>query len=335
MPLFSRAIGVGVALLAGLLDANGATPACDTAAPTAVVSSVTVSSFVEQQRKEVLTFVGYSGAGYEAPATMLAHASRVLDAQDPGQTLVNIGATAEGIGMVYELARAKGFNTIGIVSTLARDEGVPISPCVDFVFFIPDSQWGGRLSGSNRLSPTSAAIVANTTTLVAIGGGDIARDELLAARRAGKSVTFLAADMNHQIAIDKAQSKGLPEPTDFRGSAHTADAPDCSAPVTQADMNRCPYEDFLTANGAQAAVLKNLADGLAAPDQKRLRTAQRSWIAWRTAQCEFESGGSSGGSAHELARWSCTAKFTRERTGALEKLAACPEGDSACPRRKP
>ena len=117
--------------------------------------------------------------------------------------------------------------------------------------------------------------------------------------------------------------------------AAQADAPDCSAPTTQADMNRCAYEDFLASNGEQAAVLMGLTQGLAAPDRQRLRTAQKAWIAWRTAQCEFESGGSSGGSARDLARWSCTAKLTRERTAALDKLAHCPEGDIACPGRKP
>lgn len=86
---------------------------------------------------------------------------------------------------------------------------------------------------------------------------------------------------------------------------------------------------------AQAGVLKDFTQGLAAPDRKRLRTAQKTWIAWRTAQCEFETGNSSGGSAHELARWSCTAKLTRERTVTLDELANCPEGDIACPGRKP
>lgn len=120
--------------------------------------------------------------------------------------------------------------------------------------------------------------------------------------------------------------------------AAQADAPDCSAPTRQADMNRCAYEDYLAANGAQSAVLKALTQGLAAPDRQRLRTAQKAWVGWRTAQCEFESGGSSGSSgssARELARWSCTAKLTREHTVALDKLAHCPEGDIACPGRKP
>ena len=57
---------------------------------------------------------------------------------------------------------------------------------------------------------------------VGIGGGDVARDELLAAQRMGKRVSFVPADMNHRLALDKAASKGLSAPTDFRGAAHAA-----------------------------------------------------------------------------------------------------------------
>jgi len=55
--------------------------------------------------------------------------------------------------------------------------------------------------------------------MVAIGGGEIARDELRGARLAGKTVSFFAADMNHRIARDKATAKGQRAPTDFRGEA--------------------------------------------------------------------------------------------------------------------
>lgn len=117
--------------------------------------------------------------------------------------------------------------------------------------------------------------------------------------------------------------------------AAQTDAPDCRAPITQADMNRCAYEDFLVANGAQAAVLQDITQGLPAADKKRFRAAQKTWIAWRTAQCAFEAGGSAGGSAHEFVLWGCNSKLTRERTLVLEKLIHCPEGDIACPSREP
>ena len=128
----------------------------------------------------------------------------------PEETIVNIGATAEGIGAVYRLAKEKGFVTSGIVSTQARENKVPLSPCVDIVFFVKDSTWGGVLPGTDKLSPTSRAIMESSDVLVAIGGGEVARDELTAAKRSGKRVHFIPADMNHQVAREKAMKKGQP-----------------------------------------------------------------------------------------------------------------------------
>ena len=153
---------------------------------------------------------------------MLAVARQVLAGHDPMRTAVNIGATEAGIGAVYALARERGFATIGIVSTLAREQGEALSPCVQQVFFVRDAQWGGRLPGSTQLSPTSAAIVALSREIVAIGGGEVARDELRGARAAGTPVSFYAADMNHALAVDKARAKGQPAPADFGGAAREA-----------------------------------------------------------------------------------------------------------------
>lgn len=226
MPTFSvvRHLGAWL-LLCSVVDANGASAACAPPTEHREASSAAIEAFVEGRKMAVLTFAGYSGALYENPAAMLEHAARVLDAHTPQRTLVNIGATAEGIGAVYELAKARGFTTMGIVSVLARNENVPLSPCVDHVFFVSDTTWGGLMPGSTtKLSPTSAAIVAHSSSFVGIGGGDVARDELAAARRAGKPVTFIPADMSHQVARDKAKQRGAPEPTDFRGTA-AMDAP--------------------------------------------------------------------------------------------------------------
>ena len=172
--------------------------------------------------KTVLTFVGYSGAGYEHPSAMLALAERVLGDFEPATTLVAIGATPDGIGAVYELARRLGFETAGIVSTQARQTGAVLSAFVDRVWFVDDDRWGGLVPGTDRLSPTSQAAVDCSDVLVGIGGGEVARDELLAARRLGKSVKFFPADLDHQKARDQAQALGRPAPTDFRGAAHAA-----------------------------------------------------------------------------------------------------------------
>jgi hypothetical protein len=195
---------------------------CDGAPLAREVTSDAVGAFAHERGRRMLTFTGYSGAGYEDPAAMLGHAARVLDRHDPARTIVNIGATAEGIGAVYRLARERGFTTIGVVSTLARADQSTLSPCVQYVFFIADDRWGGHLPGSERLSPTSAAIVAHSASMVGIGGGEVARDEMLAARRAGNPVSFIPADMDHRLAREKALRSGEPEPTDFRGAAHAA-----------------------------------------------------------------------------------------------------------------
>src|SRR5262245_12125476 len=181
-----------------------------------------IRSFVRGAGKQVLTFVGYSGAGYEDHEAMLDHAGAILARFDPATTLVNIGATEMGIGAVYALARERGFATMGIVSILAENEQVPLSPCVDTVFYVADTTWGGRLPDKSALSPTSEAMVAVSDVMVGIGGGDAARDELQAAQAAGKQVEFIPADMNHQVAKTKAAKNGAPEPTEFRGSAHAA-----------------------------------------------------------------------------------------------------------------
>ncbi|MBY5883991.1 hypothetical protein HFN46_33340 [Rhizobium leguminosarum] len=181
-----------------------------------------VRAFFNSKHAKVVTFLGYSGAGYEDGDAILGRADAALKDLDPKHWIVNIGATEEGIGAVYEIAKQRGFTTSGIVSTQARDQKVALSPCVDFVFYVKDATWGGHLPHKKKLSPTSMAMVAISDTMIAIGGGAVARDEVLEARRLGKKTEFIAADMNHRAAREKAARQGQPEPTDFRGSADAA-----------------------------------------------------------------------------------------------------------------
>ncbi|MCB1925995.1 MAG: hypothetical protein KDJ27_20055 [Gammaproteobacteria bacterium] len=206
--------------------ARDASPAAEQASPGLQLARDAmpddVVAFMDQQAKTVVTFVGYSGAGYEDEAGMLGIAARVLDQWSPETVIVNIGATAEGIGAVYELAKRRGFTTSGIVSTQAKRWNVSMSPCVDYVFYVDDDHWGGYVDGGERLSPTSATMVEVSDVIIAIGGGDIARDELCEAKKAGKTWHFFAAEMDHETAIAAATRKGLPEPTDFSGTAGQA-----------------------------------------------------------------------------------------------------------------
>lgn len=179
-----------------------------------------VQQWLARNPRKLLSFLGYSGAGYQHTAAMLAAAAGELARHDPARTIVNIGATAEGIGAVYGLARERGFATMGIVSSQVLASRSAWSPDVEQVFVIEDATWGG-VDAAGRLSPTSAAIVALSDEMVAIGGGAIARDELQAGRRTGKPTRFIPAESNHELARQKARAAGRPEPTEFSGALGT------------------------------------------------------------------------------------------------------------------
>ena len=76
--------------------------------------------------KTVLTFLGYSGSGYEDEAVMIAQAVLVLNEVDPRTTLVNIGGTPDGIGAVYPLAQRLGFETLRELRHMRR--GIDVLP---------------------------------------------------------------------------------------------------------------------------------------------------------------------------------------------------------------
>ena len=176
-------------------------------------------ALIRSAGRSVVTFVGFSGAGYEdAPAVERALA-KVLDDLNPASVLICAGATPEGIGAVYPLAKKRGFTTIGIVSAVAEKEGAKFSQAVDTIFVIADDTWGGA-NAEGKLSQTSSAMVGAADEMIAIGGGEIARDEIAAAMAMSKKVRHIVADMNHAAAIRKAKEMRQPEPDDFRGAVH-------------------------------------------------------------------------------------------------------------------
>ena len=175
---------------------------------------------IREAGRSVVAFVGFSGAGYEDATGVERAIAKLLDDLSPASVLICAGATPEGIGAVYPLAKKRGFTTIGIVSALAEKEGTTFSQDVDTVFVIADDAWGG-LNADGKLSQTSSAMVGAADEMIAIGGGEIARDEVAAATAMGKKVRYIVADMNHAAAIRKAKEMRQPEPDDFRGAVHT------------------------------------------------------------------------------------------------------------------
>jgi len=176
-------------------------------------------SFFKNQGKTVLTFFGYM-AGYEHEEEAFQIIREVLSKYSPETTLVNDGATKLGLGGMYPIAKSMGFTTAGIASKLLLDYPSDVSGSVDHICFIDDTEWGGKLPNLEELSPTSKAMIECSDILVAIGGGDISRDELVAARDLGKPIHYYPAEVKHEWAIRRAKKKGLPAPESFMGSVH-------------------------------------------------------------------------------------------------------------------
>lgn len=61
-----------------------------------------------------------------------------------------------------------------------------------------------------------------------------------------------------------------------------------------------------------------------------LRSAQRAWIAYRHAQCAFETAGSAGGSASTMVVSLCRDAQTRAQTDRLSAQLNCAEGGLSC-----
>ena len=96
--------------------------------------------------------------------------------------------------------------------------------------------------------------------------------------------------------------------------------PDCSNAITQADMNQCAAAELATADAALNTAYAELRQQLPKERLDALRKAEQGWIAFRTAQCEFEAGAAAGGSLQPLLRDNCLTELSRQRTRTLQDL---------------
>lgn len=115
-----------------------------------------------------------------------------------------------------------------------------------------------------------------------------------------------------------------------------AQAPDasCQNPQTQADMNRCAGAGYAAQDRKLNQVYAAYRARLPAAQAQQLAAAQKAWIAFRDADCAFVGSSVAGGSVYGMVLNGCLEDRTRQRVKELEALAACKEGDLACPAPK-
>ncbi len=188
-----------------------------------VIQEVTAEqaiNIMKNRGKEVVTFIGFSGAEYENQNALETVLKNELSKLNPKKVLINIGGTPDGIGKLYETAKEMGFETSGIVSSKAKKEY--ISAFCDKTYMIKDPTWGGFVGTTKVLSQTSKAMVHSSHKVIAIGGGAVGRDEFLSAKSLGIPAVYFPAEMNKAKALAKAQKAGKEAPTEFRGDLELA-----------------------------------------------------------------------------------------------------------------
>lgn len=100
-----------------------------------------------------------------------------------------------------------------------------------------------------------------------------------------------------------------------------------------ADASDNPSADFQKADKELNETFKQIERRLAddAASKERLVHAQRAWIAFRDAECIFQSSGEDGGSVAPTIIALCQAGMTSDRTEQLKVYLNCEEGDMSCP----
>lgn len=113
-----------------------------------------------------------------------------------------------------------------------------------------------------------------------------------------------------------------------------AAALDCTNANTQAEMNQCAGESFQEADQALNQAYGDLMGGFGEQEdlKEALREAQRAWIRFRDAECDFRTFSSRMGSIYPTLRAACLEDLTRARTEQLREAGQCEEGDLSCNR---
>jgi len=110
--------------------------------------------------------------------------------------------------------------------------------------------------------------------------------------------------------------------------------PDCIDPQSQMEMTYCASVDYEAADADLNALWPSIVAAAKSSDEyvaeqvegtgvpttlEALRGAQRAWIKFRDAQCEYEAYEVFGGTAQSMVGSLCLARLTRERIEVLSR----------------
>lgn len=114
------------------------------------------------------------------------------------------------------------------------------------------------------------------------------------------------------------------------GIGCSAQAEECDA--NQASMNQCAGKEYTALDAELNTQYKAQMAYLTTPARKKaLQDAQKKWIAFRDADCQYQVGKrEDGGSLWPLSQTQCLSAHTKVRVEQLKTYTACRQ--EGCPR---
>jgi uncharacterized protein YecT (DUF1311 family) len=105
---------------------------------------------------------------------------------------------------------------------------------------------------------------------------------------------------------------------------------DCKNAPDQLSLNVCADQDYKASDAKLNEAYRALLAHVTKPGQAKLQKAQRAWVAYRDAQCDFDTMGSSAGSIYPMVHAACLSGLTQTQTKQLTQQLHCEEGDVSC-----
>lgn len=117
----------------------------------------------------------------------------------------------------------------------------------------------------------------------------------------------------------------------IEGPALAAD--DCNNAPDNATLRQCVHDAYTASDAELNKLFHQIRNRLEDnPDAaKLLVSAQRAWIAYRDAECDFSSSGADGGSIYAVIATQCRDGLTQKRIEDFKDYLSCEEGDLGCP----
>lgn len=226
----------------------------------------------ELENKRVIVFGGFSGLGYEdEDALKMRIKDRIeLDINKYGKENVAVvaGATSDGIGVCYEIAKSLGVSTYGIVSEAGKKYGS--DKYCDKTVFIEDPNNTWQVLDSNG-SSYMVDIAKNNGTLVYFGGGDVAVSEIKEA--VSKNIDFEVSTVfepNPAQVLKKKEKNPNLDPTPLR--TYLENNPIMIAYALDSDGNHHPVYKTL-----KDEVSSNVEKISATIDLSKLESLKQKW----------------------------------------------------------